>query len=152
MSVDALTALDRTVEVAVRVREVMENDLQRRGLTVAQAAALFHLRHRGPMVQRELSEALGCSPRHVTSLVDALEETGLVRREAHPEDRRAWLVTLTDRGVELAQAMERDRREAARRLFADLAEPRVASYISMLEHVLERLPHVAASVGVRPPR
>jgi DNA-binding MarR family transcriptional regulator len=47
------------------------------------------------MTQRQLSEALQCSPRNVTGLVDALGSDGLAERGAHPTDRRASLVALT---------------------------------------------------------
>ena len=47
------------------------------------------------MTQRELSRALRCTPRNVTGLLDALEDSGLVVRRPHPRDRRASLVNLT---------------------------------------------------------
>ncbi|MEN3610618.1 MarR family transcriptional regulator [Plantactinospora sp. ZYX-F-223] len=43
----------------------------------------------------ELSQALKCTPRNVTGLVDALEAAGFVARSAHPTDRRATVVSLT---------------------------------------------------------
>lgn len=139
MSAEPLDALDRTFEVTTRLTELMQHDLARRGLNLTEASALFHLRDAGPMVQRQLSETLGHSPRHVTSVVDALEEAGLVHRAPHPDDRRAWLVTPTERGREVADAMRGSRRAAAGLLFADLPHSDVAAYISTLEHVLDRL-------------
>ena len=41
-------------------------------------------------------------PTSVTNAVDRLEREGLVRRSAHPTDRRAILATLTPEGRELA--------------------------------------------------
>lgn len=99
------------------------------------------------MVQRQLSEAICHSPRHVTSLVDALEDAGLVQRSTHPDDRRAWLVRITDRGGALSEGMEQGRRRAAELLFADPPAADVETYIDMLDHVLERLARVAAKVG-----
>jgi DNA-binding MarR family transcriptional regulator len=40
----------------------------------------------------------------VTNLIDGLERDGLVRREAHQQDRRATLAAITDRGREVADA------------------------------------------------
>lgn len=145
--IDPTTALDRTIEVAARLTEVMQGQLERHGLNVAQASVLFHLRHQGPMVQRQLSEAIDHSPRHVTSLVDALEHAGLVQRSTHPDDRRAWLVRLTDRGAALSEGMEQGRQEAAELLFADPPAADVEAYVAMLDHVLEQLASVAAEVG-----
>lgn len=38
----------------------------------------------------------------LTSLLDRLEERGLIRRDVHPEDRRSFVVSLTPRGRKLA--------------------------------------------------
>src|SRR6185437_1563312 len=50
-------------------------------------------------------------PRSLTTVIDALEEAGLVRREIDPRNRRAILLRLTDRGT----AVRDDLREAPRR-------------------------------------
>ncbi len=61
--------------------------------------ALAELARAGhPMIMRALTELLGVTPRAVTSLVDALEGEGLVRRAPHPKDRRATCVELTAEG------------------------------------------------------
>jgi DNA-binding MarR family transcriptional regulator len=51
--------------------------------------------------QRELSTQLGIHRNVMVTVVDKLEREGLVKRMPHPEDRRAFAVTLTDkaRGV-----------------------------------------------------
>ena len=46
----------------------------------------------------ELAENLGLSARTITTSVDALEREGLLKRVAHPADRRATLVELTPQG------------------------------------------------------
>src|SRR5947199_5110025 len=57
---------------------------------------------KGPQIMSGLSDALGVTARNVTTLVDALEKEGLVRRLAVPTDRRATLVELTAHGLEWA--------------------------------------------------
>jgi DNA-binding MarR family transcriptional regulator len=42
-------------------------------------------------------------PTSVTSIVDRLEKAGLVIRKPHPEDGRAVLAEITDRGRELVE-------------------------------------------------
>lgn len=51
-----------------------------------------------PLMMRELAAQLGTTPRAVTALVDGLEGDELVRRSAHPTDRRSILVQLTTAG------------------------------------------------------
>jgi DNA-binding MarR family transcriptional regulator len=50
-----------------------------------------------PWRMSDLAASLGVSARMMTSLVDSLEGEGLVRRRAHPTDRRAMLVELVAR-------------------------------------------------------
>ena len=59
-------------------------------------------------------------PRSVTTVVDALEEDGLVRREVDPRNRRAILLRLTERGEGVRDDLRQARRRAAEDLFAPL--------------------------------
>jgi DNA-binding MarR family transcriptional regulator len=66
-------------------------------------------------------------PRSLTTVVDALEQAGLVRREIDPRNRRAILLRLTDRGAAVRDDLREARRRAAGELFAPLgAEDRQA--------------------------
>jgi DNA-binding MarR family transcriptional regulator len=69
----------------------------------------------------ELADRLGIVPRSVTTVVDALEEAGLVRREVDPRNRRAILLRLTDRGAAVRDDLREARRRAAAELFAPLS-------------------------------
>jgi DNA-binding MarR family transcriptional regulator len=100
--VDVRVALERLFELAILTTDVMEGGLAERGLTRARAEVLWRLHRQGPMTRRELSEAMRCTPRNVTGLVDALERDGYVTRGRHPTDRRATIVTLTERGAKVA--------------------------------------------------
>lgn len=68
------------------------------GLTETQFGVLEALYHLGPMPQARLCEKLLVSGSNLTTVIDNLERNGLVRREPNPDDRRAWLVTLSDKG------------------------------------------------------
>jgi DNA-binding MarR family transcriptional regulator len=47
---------------------------------------------------RDFADRFGFDASYVTSLADALEEKGWVRREAHPTDRRVKMLTMTSAG------------------------------------------------------
>lgn len=135
---DPVTALDTLFELTARLGELMQRELGERGLSPARAEALMVLHQGGPMVQRQLSETLRCTPRHVTTLVDALEAEGWVVRRPHPTDRRATLVVLTDEGATEAARMDAGRHEAARTLFGDVPQARLATFVWVATQVLER--------------
>jgi DNA-binding MarR family transcriptional regulator len=57
--------------------------------------------------QRALGAMLQITPNRMVALVDGLESKGLIERRTHPEDRRAYTVTLTDAGsAALGRAIE----------------------------------------------
>jgi len=134
-----VVALDRVFELAARLGDMMERALDERGLSTARAEMLFVLHQRGPMVQRELSQALHCTPRHVTGLIDILEAQGWVARGPHPTDRRATLVSLTEQGAEAAERMHAERQEAAAALFGDIPATDLATFVAVLDQVLDRI-------------
>jgi DNA-binding MarR family transcriptional regulator len=135
----ALAAFDALFELTARLGQVMERGLADRGLTTSRAEVLFRLHGRGPMMQRELSQALRCTPRHVTALIDQLEAGGLAARRRHPTDRRATLVTLTAKGTKLAARIFAERETAAREMFGDLPASDLATTVTVLRKFLERL-------------
>jgi DNA-binding MarR family transcriptional regulator len=74
-------------------------EIGRAGTTPARARLLAALQCEGSRKMSELGAQLGVTPRNITKLVDGLEAEGLVARKAHPSDRRATLVLLTDKGA-----------------------------------------------------
>ena len=66
------------------------------GINRSDGRCLDVLEERGPLSAGELAGATGLSPGAITSLVDRLEDDGLVRRVPDPSDRRRVLVELTD--------------------------------------------------------
>ena len=132
-------ALDRVLLLTVLLGRDMAESLARMGLTEARAHLLWELRARGPCTQRTLASALHVTPRAITALVDGLAETGFVTREPRPGDRRAFLVTFTERGRTTAQALADGHRELAGHLFAGLPPEAFDGFDAGLSHVVDRL-------------
>jgi DNA-binding MarR family transcriptional regulator len=86
-----------------------------------------------------MAAALHVTPRAITALVDGLVETGFVTREPRPGDRRAILVTFTERGRATAQVLADGHRDLARHLFAGLPAEVFDGFDAGLSHVADRL-------------
>ncbi|WP_409331455.1 MarR family winged helix-turn-helix transcriptional regulator [Trujillonella humicola] len=117
----------------------MAEGLAALGLTVPRATLLWHLRAHGPSTQRAIADALGVTPRNVTGLVDGLADAGLVARGPHPTDRRATLVSFTDRGSRLVADLGEGQAELAGQLLGGLGPDRLAGLVAALDEVLVRL-------------
>src|SRR5215467_5251516 len=97
--------LDQVLLLTVLLARDSADSLAREGLTESRAHLVWQLAQRGPCTQATLAADLHVTPRTITALVDGLVETGFVTREPHPTDRRATLVTFTERGHTTAQAL-----------------------------------------------
>ncbi|KUM76604.1 MULTISPECIES: MarR family winged helix-turn-helix transcriptional regulator [Streptomyces] len=64
----------------------------KRGLNPTETKALDLLERHGPLTAKELAASTRLAPASVTGLVDRLEAKGLVRRVAHPTDKRRVLI------------------------------------------------------------
>src|SRR5580692_7371030 len=118
---DAGQLADLLQRLARRLRKSQAAQLAPLGLTPGQERALRIIaRGEEPPRMTELADSLGIVPRSVTTVVDALEEAGLVRREIDPGNRRAIRLHLTDRGLSVRDDMREARRRAAEDLFAPL--------------------------------
>jgi DNA-binding MarR family transcriptional regulator len=93
--------------------------------------------------QRQLSARLGLHRNVMVSLIDTLEEQGLVERKPHPDDRRAFAVTLTDKAHELLPALEEQSHAMEGEVTAALTPDERAALLDMLRRV-------SASLGLSP--
>lgn len=93
--------------------------------------------------QRQLSARLGLHRNVMVSLIDTLEEQGLVERKPHPDDRRAFAVTLTDKAHELLPALEAQSKAMEDEVTAALTAGERAALLDMLRRM-------SASLGLSP--
>jgi DNA-binding MarR family transcriptional regulator len=90
--------------VAKKLTQLQRQSISVVALTPPQYAILGLLWERDGRPLSELASACCCSPSTVTGIVDTLEKKGLVARELNPEDRRSFLVQLTEHGEALKEA------------------------------------------------
>jgi DNA-binding MarR family transcriptional regulator len=120
---DPVQLADQLHQLMKRLRHSQAERLAPLGLTPAQERALRVIaRGDEPPRMTEIADRLGIAPRSLTTVVDALEKAGLVRREIDPRNRRAILLRLTEGGVAVRDDLREARRRAAEDLFAPLSD------------------------------
>ncbi len=87
----------------IRIQRVDES------VTLTQVSAMACLAKNGPMSAGELAAQERVQPPSMTKVLANLEERGLVRREAHPSDRRQAIIAITDAGNDLLESERRSR-------------------------------------------
>lgn len=71
------------------------------GLSMPQFSLLMQLHHKGACGMSTVSEGFDITPAAASQLVDKLVHGGLIQRVEDSNDRRAKLLSLTDKGHEL---------------------------------------------------
>jgi DNA-binding MarR family transcriptional regulator len=117
------------------LRQAAQESMAQWDITPSQARALRVLERHGVMRPSELSDHLRIAARSATEVIDDLEAKDLVRRGPDPNDRRATLIELTDRGHELGQQIRAARGAQAERLFDELSPTDRADLIRILRQL-----------------
>jgi len=125
------TLLNRTTQ---KLLECFESRINGSGLKAKHFTALVLLEN-APTTQIELGRMLWVDRTSMTAMVDELEARDYVRREKHPADRRAYLVTLTAHGK---QTLDRVRR-VADETEAEVLSPLSPDELETLRALLARL-------------
>ncbi|MFD9906456.1 MarR family winged helix-turn-helix transcriptional regulator [Streptomyces sp. NPDC059063] len=112
---------EQLLRLTRRLHRIQKRHLEPIGITPAQSRLLRTLAHYdAPPRMADLAQRLEVVPRAVTSLVDGLEASGLVRRAPDPTNRRVIRIELTDGGRTALGRLRGARRAAAEDILAPL--------------------------------
>lgn len=99
------TKANRWQEVLIALRQIIRaTDLHSRkllkecGLTIPQAVVLRAVQDLGNVTVRRISSHVSLSQATVTTILNRMEQRGLVRRQRNTQDKRVVNVTLTESG------------------------------------------------------
>ena len=93
-----IIALSRSLQAIHRKSEAL---FRQNGLTMAQFAAMEALLHKGDLTIGALIAAVLSTSGNMTVVIRNLEQHGWVCRRENPEDRRSFLIGLTESGKKL---------------------------------------------------
>ncbi len=119
------------------VREAFDARLEPLDLNLTQASLIGYVTEFGATTQTRLADHLGIGRAAIGSVVDQLERRHLVERRPNPDDRRVWLVAITDGGRAMADRV----REVDEVLRAELRRGIGREERQALAWVMTRLQH-----------
>jgi len=108
-------------------------------LTAMQRLALFELVDQGPLRLNDLAARMGTSAPTASRAVDALDELGLVDRQADPNDRRALQLDLTPEGRRSVEERKARVAEAFRPAVGRLSEREREQLAALLAQLADEL-------------
>ena len=134
--------MGRLFALAPRLVEIQDLGAREYGMSYARGRVVAALHALGPVKMRELSQAVGVTPRTITGLVDALEADGWVARRADPGDRRATIVALTPAAGSAFARLLQAYRGLAQDLVGDIPEADLRRACDVIELIADRLDEV----------
>lgn len=116
-----------------------EHSLRPYGIRARDYGVLSLLHQRGALSQQRIGEQLRIDRTTMVSVIDDLENAGLVERMRDPEDRRRYAITMTPKGSELFRgALAQVDREVHDGFLAPLSDAERAGLVDMLLRLIAR--------------
>ena len=106
-------------------------------VSVAYFAVLQALWENDRLSITDLGEKAQLEKSTMTSLIDRMEGAGLVRREDHPTDRRAYQIWLTSRGREIEQKLDDVVSRAYKHLTRGITEEDLQKSIKVCKRLIQ---------------
>jgi len=117
------------------LKDELRKKIEEYGITWPQFHALFHIGQEG-MPANELARELQCNASNMTGLVDRMSESGWVYREHSKEDRRVWLIKLTEEGKQLLAEVQPQHRKNIQERMTRLSEDELKTLADLLAKLL----------------
>lgn len=133
-------ALFKAIRRIVRAIDLRSREVARVvGLTIPQIVVLQAARDLGEVTTKAISQHADLSAATVVTILDKLEEKGMVERYRSPEDRRIVHTRLTPRGEETLAAAPPMLHDEFRTAFAALPAGERAATLAALEKIAEMM-------------
>lgn len=139
LDVAPMGLIGRISRLAQHLGREMERTFARHGLNYASFDVLATLRRSGPphaLSPGDLSATMMITSGTMTNRVDQLEKAGLVERRLNPDDRRSFIVSLTDKGFATIDAAVTDHVATQTRIVETLAPDERAVLNALLSKFL----------------
>lgn len=93
------------LRVAIGAKHGLMNIAEKHNISVMQMYTLCLLEADKSIPMNTLSCMLNCDASNVTGIVDRLFQHKYIKREENPHDRRAKMITLTQKGIKLCEKL-----------------------------------------------
>ena len=139
LEVAPMGLLGRLKRLTVLISSEMEKAWAKHGLNGASFDVLATLRRSGPpfaLSPGDLMATTMVTSGTMTHRIDQLEKAGLVARNQSQDDRRSYLISLTDKGFRVIDAAVTDHVDAQCRLVAGLSKQERRQLDALLKRFL----------------
>ena len=109
------------------------------GLTSGQPKVLDYLRDHNGANQKEIAAAYHIEPGSLTSVLNRMEEKGLIERRMLDGNRRTFYIFMTDEGSRLKDLVEDNFASIEKKSFRNISSEDQASFMETFSKIYENL-------------
>lgn len=121
------------------VQKALLEHLKDTGLTIGQPKILDYLKEHDGSNQKEIAKACFLEAGSLTTILNKMEEKGLIERKILNGNRRSFHIYLTAEGKEKQQLVEKAFTEIEKRALADIQEDEFAQFMSVYNRIYRNL-------------
>jgi len=132
---DALKILSPIHKATRQIGLHLEQKTRPLGVSNIEGHLLTYLLSYAPCPIAELNRVFGLKRSTLTSILDRLEERGLILREVNPGDRRSWLVSIRPEGGEIACKLRKILEEFEAEIISRLKQDDLRCFNRVMETV-----------------
>ncbi|WP_337099782.1 MarR family winged helix-turn-helix transcriptional regulator [Paenibacillus sp. YIM B09110] len=118
-----------------KLNQSLQQQFHQSDVTPEQWTLLMTLDEKDGISHKELAQRSEKDPANITRLVDQLEKKGLVRRAAHPNDRRSLLLHLTDLGRSAAHMLAPIEAAYVRQIVSGISPEEIQLFMQFMNKV-----------------
>ncbi len=131
--------LDLDRQLRRKVRQGTPNSWLDVDLSLAAIRTILIIDDQADATPGQIAETMGVGRTTITGFLDRLESEGLISRTINPNDRRSFLLTLTEKGKEFVYRIDGHRRDLLRRTFKHMSDQDLAALERGLSSLLSAL-------------
>lgn len=126
-----------------KVRNIIKNEMELAlipyDITTTQFVVLVKLCEKDRMTQKDLALETNYKQSALTLILDKLEAKKLIIREAKENDRRAYLIAITQEGRELEKKVIVHAKELEKRILENISEDEIKIFLNVLDKIFYNL-------------
>ena len=95
-----------------------------------------------PLCQKDLEGPISCNKSTMSSIVSTMEKNGLLTRESSKHDSRMNYLILTDKGLEMADFLKKDRKYTERIMMDGISEDEYLILTQVIDKIRKNLERI----------
>lgn len=96
----------------------------------------------GSLCQKDIEQFVTCNKSTLSSVLDTMEKNGLINRVEDENDSRKKIIILTDKSINIANALEKDKGYIENILMNELSQNEIEEFNGVIDKMINNLERI----------